>query len=441
MPLANKAPSANPTSGFTIYGFDADGRDVRIPFPAFSGQNLENVQALIEAYTKIFTQAEKNKLGGLDSSLIKGGYTTLAAAELANPSPLPGTTVHVDAGVGEDVDIYVWDATDSEFVIFGSGGIETPASIYTKLFQNLDIFPFDEAAKDDIASKASQDSLDALNIILGRKLEADEAQLLFQAYTKIFTQAEKNKLAGLDFGSLARSLSGNQTDSTISILDADGNVLDTLAVGWLNNEATSFSYNETDNTLDLINDDGTVLSQIPIASFLQNLANNLAKSGTKVQLRDSANAVLSEVELDQMLGVANVAGLVDALALKADDASSLLSKSFTYNSGAQTFTADFDIVQVDSLLVGNTPLQRDSQYSVSGAVVTILDTLTSGAVIELNYWKANAVNATNYTKAESDSLVSNKIDKTTEIQSFMSLTVADYDAITNKSDTTIYFIE
>ena len=89
--------------------------------------------------------------------------------------------------------------------------------------------------------------------------------------------------------------------------------------------------------------------------------------------------------------------------------SSLLSKSFTYNSGAQTFTADFEIVQVDTLLVGNTPLQRNSQYSVSGAVVTILDTLTSGAVIELNYWKANAVNATNYTKAESDALF-NKTD-------------------------------
>jgi len=53
-------------------------------------------------------------------------------------------------------------------------------------------------------------------------------------------------------------------------------------------------------------------------------------------------------------------------------------------------------------------LQRDSQYTVSGAVVTITDTLTSGAVIELNYWKANAVNATNYTKAESDGLLAAK---------------------------------
>jgi len=120
---------------------------------------------------------------------------------------------------------------------------------------------------------------------------------------------------------------------------------------------------------------------------------------------------------------------------------SLLSKTKTYTSGAQTITADFDIAQVDSLLVGNTPLQRDSQYSVSGSVVTILDTLTSGAVIELNYWKANAVNATNYTKAESDAKFSDKLDKTAEIQAFVSLTLADYDAITTKSATTIYFIE
>ena len=88
--------------------------------------------------------------------------------------------------------------------------------------------------------------------------------------------------------------------------------------------------------------------------------------------------------------------------------SSLLSKSFTYTSGAQTFTADFDIVQVSSLVVGNSFLQEGTQYTVSGAVVTITDTLTSGAVIQLKYWKANAVNATNYTKAESDLVYAQK---------------------------------
>jgi len=41
--------------------------------------------------------------------------------------------------------------------------------------------------------------------------------------------------------------------------------------------------------------------------------------------------------------------------------------------------------------------------------------LTSGAVIQLKYWKANAVNAANYTKAESDVLLLNKSDKTIQI--------------------------
>ena len=70
---------------------------------------------------------------------------------------------------------------------------------------------------------------------------------------------------------------------------------------------------------------------------------------------------------------------------------------------------------MSSLVVGNSFLQEGTQYTVSGAVVTITDTLTSGAVIQLKYWKANAVNATNYTKAESDVLLANKSDKTIQI--------------------------
>jgi len=89
---------------------------------------------------------------------------------------------------------------------------------------------------------------------------------------------------------------------------------------------------------------------------------------------------------------------------------SLLKKTKTYTSGAQTITADFDIVQVSSLVVGNLFLQEGTQYTVSGAVVTILDDLTSGAVIQLKYWKANAVNATNYTKAESDAQFAKSIE-------------------------------
>jgi len=83
-------------------------------------------------------------------------------------------------------------------------------------------------------------------------------------------------------------------------------------------------------------------------------------------------------------------------------------------------------------------LQEGTQYTVSGAVVTITDTLTSGAVIQLKYWKANAVNATNYTKAESDAL----FNKNDVISLFLSgsgvdLTTGDTDTIEAPYDFTL----
>jgi hypothetical protein len=105
------------------------------------------------------------------------------------------------------------------------------------------------------------------------------------------------------------------------------------------------------------------------------------------------------------LSVAEQDGIKTKLNITSGGAASLLSKPFVYTGGAQTFTADFDIVQVDSILVENTPLLRTQYDPPVGKNFTILDPLTVGAVIELNYWKANAVNATNYTKAEVNAIV------------------------------------
>jgi hypothetical protein len=228
-------------------------------------------------------------------------------------------------------------------------------------------------------------------------------------------------------------LFANQASQEIYIKNASGTTLSTLSVAFLNNEGTVFFYNETTEKLELKNDEGTVLSAIPVSAFVGNLAANLSLNSNKLSLRDSENNEISFVEFE----ISNINGLQDALDAKeplnvppiADNkvavynldgskryedygggGASLLSKSFTYTSGAQTITADFDIVQVSSLVVGNSFLQEGTQYTVSGAVVTILDTLTSGAVIQLKYWKANAVNATNYTKAESDAQFAKSIE-------------------------------
>ena len=135
--------------------------------------------------------------------------------------------------------------------------------------------------------------------------------------------------------------------------------------------------------------------------------------------------------------------VVDAYELFGGGGGSTIAppESWVYVGGEpQTFTVPFDIVEVNSLHVGNLSLVP-TQYTISGATVTITDTLSHGAVIHFRYWKSVTANAVSYTKAESDVLLANKLDKTAEIQSFVSLTQAAYDAITTKSTTTIYFIE
>ena len=68
--------------------------------------------------------------------------------------------------------------------------------------------------------------------------------------------------------------------------------------------------------------------------------------------------------------------------------SSLLSEPFIYTGGLQEFVLPNPIAQIYSVLVGNISLQR-TQYEDTGSKVTITDTLTVGAVIEINY-KSNS---------------------------------------------------
>ena len=67
----------------------------------------------------------------------------------------------------------------------------------------------------------------------------------------------------------------------------------------------------------------------------------------------------------------------------------LLSKPFNYTGGLQEFTLPVPILEIYSVLVGNSSLQR-TQYTYTGSKVTITDTLTVGAVIEINY-KSNEI--------------------------------------------------
>jgi hypothetical protein len=100
------------------------------------------------ANTNAFTDSEKSKLAGLESSKFLGTYTTLSALNSAHPDPSVGSYAHVDAGVGSNVEVYIWDDDDAQFVIqAGSGTSETASSIKTKYESNPDTNAYTDAEK------------------------------------------------------------------------------------------------------------------------------------------------------------------------------------------------------------------------------------------------------------------------------------------------------
>src|SRR5690606_41728741 len=84
-----------------------------------------------------FTPAEKSKLAGLEGSHFKGLFASLAALEAAFPTAAAGDYADVDAGVGSDVQRYLWDDSDDQWVVQAAGGGSmTPAEVKTAYESN-----------------------------------------------------------------------------------------------------------------------------------------------------------------------------------------------------------------------------------------------------------------------------------------------------------------
>ncbi len=95
------------------------------------------------ADTNAYTDSEKTKLAGLESSRFKGTYLSDTALKAAHPTSGEGDYAHVDSGVGGKVELWVWDSSDNDWRIAkGEGTEETAASIKTKYESNADTNAF-----------------------------------------------------------------------------------------------------------------------------------------------------------------------------------------------------------------------------------------------------------------------------------------------------------
>lgn len=116
---------------------------------ATADQTGAEIKGLYEAETNTnaFTDAEKSKLASLNDSHYLGLYTNETALTTAHPTANPGDYAYVDSGAASDVQIYAWDNDDTQWVVVGSGGSETAASVKSKYESNADTNAFTDTEK------------------------------------------------------------------------------------------------------------------------------------------------------------------------------------------------------------------------------------------------------------------------------------------------------
>lgn len=112
-----------------------------------------------------YTSAEKAKLAGLEGAHFKGLHASLAALQAAHPSAAAGDYADVDSGTGADVARFIWDVSDSTWIIqSGASGSMTAAQIKTAYESNPDTNGYSDAEKAKlgaIAAGATANAADA----------------------------------------------------------------------------------------------------------------------------------------------------------------------------------------------------------------------------------------------------------------------------------------
>jgi hypothetical protein len=121
------------------------------------------------ANTNAFTDAEKAKLAGLESSKYRGLFASQGALPLVGNSA--GSYADVDTGNGSDVARFIWDEGDAKWVSQGSAvGAATAASIKTKYESNPDTNAFTDAEKAKLAAITEAANITAFTAALDAAL-------------------------------------------------------------------------------------------------------------------------------------------------------------------------------------------------------------------------------------------------------------------------------
>lgn len=116
-----------------------------------------------------FTTSEKNKLAGLESSKFKGEFISLAALQSAFPTTEVGSYAYVDQGVGQDVVKYIWDSTDTRWVLQqGESAVLTPADVKSLYEANANTNAFTDAEKTKLSGIQAGAQVNTVTSVAGK---------------------------------------------------------------------------------------------------------------------------------------------------------------------------------------------------------------------------------------------------------------------------------
>lgn len=255
-----------------------------------------------------YTDAEKSKLAGLDSSKFLGAFEDLSSLQAAYPDPGgPGFYADVDAGPGNDVERYIWDVDDGAYVLqLGESTAETAASVKTKYESNPD--------------------------------------------TNAYTNAEKSKLAGVESGATA-------DQSAAEIRDAYEGLADVNRFSDEDKEALDSALQPGANVSELTNDAG-YLTTTP---FRQTVAcsdeETALETGTaKITFRMTAAVTLSAVRAS--LTTAQTSGSILTIDINKNG-STILSTKLTIDNGERT-----SLTAATAAVLSTTSLAADDEVTI-----------------------------------------------------------------------------
>lgn len=120
---------------------------------ATADQTGAEIVSLIEAEAdaNLLTDDELTKLQGIEGSKFLGSFASLGALQTAHPAPSAGSYGDVDPGAGTDVQRYIWDVDDAQYIAGSGGGGETAASIKSKYESNANTNAFTDAEQTKLA--------------------------------------------------------------------------------------------------------------------------------------------------------------------------------------------------------------------------------------------------------------------------------------------------